>query len=81
MAIGNRIRMKTPDLNLLFASLIWGAIGSGYALYGRRQKSLVPFVGGVVMVVASGFAGSITGMSAVCLGAMAGVFWLVRKGY
>ena len=27
------------DANFLFASLIWGSVGAGYFIYGKRQQS------------------------------------------
>src|SRR4051812_8354753 len=31
--------------NAIFASLIWGAIGTGYLVFGRKQRSLIPALG------------------------------------
>ena len=37
----------------LWASLVWGAIGSGFAIYGKRQERMIPMIGGLVMIGAS----------------------------
>jgi hypothetical protein len=42
--------MNLLNPSSLFASLLWGSIGVGYCIYGRRQKSVVPLVGGVSMI-------------------------------
>jgi hypothetical protein len=34
----------------LFASLVWGSIGVGYFIYGKKQQSLTPMGGGILMV-------------------------------
>jgi hypothetical protein len=73
--------MSGLDINLLFASLIWGSIGVGYAIYGKRQKSIVPLIGGILMVLASYVAGSVFTMSAISLGLMAAIYFLCKQGY
>ena len=42
----------------LFASLIWGAIGTGLAIYGKRQGAMVPLFGGVALIAISYFISS-----------------------
>ena len=37
--------------SILFASLIWGSIGLGYFIYGKKQSKVIPFVCGVVLMV------------------------------
>jgi hypothetical protein len=69
------------DPTFLFASVIWGAIGTGYLVYGTRQKALVPLAGGILMITASYFAGSALVMSVICLFVALGVFLLLRAGY
>ncbi len=66
--------------NFLFASLIWGSIGLGYAIYGKRQQSIPAMVGGILMMVASYLIGSALAMSLVCLGIMAAVYFLIKWG-
>ena len=68
------------DTNFLFANLIWGSVGIGYCIYGKRQRSIVPFFGGVAMVAVSYLVGSALLMSLICLAVMAGVYWLLKQG-
>jgi hypothetical protein len=35
----------------LLASLLWGSIGVGYFVYGKKQQSLSPMVKGILMRV------------------------------
>lgn len=67
--------------NFLFASLIWGSIGFGYFIYGKKQASWLPMVGGVLMMAASYFAGSAWLMSLICAALMAAVYFLQKQGY
>jgi len=60
--------------------MIWGSIGSGYCIYGWRQRAALPFVGGAVMIAASCFVPALP-MSLICLVVMAMVYWLARQGY
>ncbi len=67
--------------SFLCASLIWGSIGVGYFIFGKRQQSWVAMVGGVAMIAVSYFAGSASVMSLVCLGIVAAVYLLIKQGY
>jgi hypothetical protein len=69
------------DANFLFASLIWGSIGIGYFIYGKRQQSWVPMVGGVLMIATSYLVSSALVMSLICAGLMALVYVLLRQGW
>lgn len=51
------------DASFLFASLIWGSIGLGYFIYGKKQASLIPMMGGILMILFSYFASSALIMS------------------
>jgi hypothetical protein len=68
------------DANFLLASLIWGSIGFGYCIYGKRQQQWVPMTGGVVMIAASYFFSAMV-MSLVCVGVIAIVYWMLKQGY
>ena len=67
--------------NFLFASLLWGSVGFGYFIYGKKQQSLSPMIGGILMIVGSYFIGSALLMSLICLGIAVGVYLLAKRGY
>ena len=73
--------MNLLDPGLLFASLVWGSIGVGYCIYGRKQRSVVPFVGGVALIAVSYLVDSVLLMSLVGLGLLTLVYALVKRGY
>ena len=73
--------MDFLDTNFLFASLIWGTVGGGYLLYARKQREIVPFIGGVAMIAASFMVTSWFWMSVICIALMAGVYLMVKQGY
>jgi hypothetical protein len=64
----------------LWASMIWSSIAMGYLIYGKKQQSMIPFVGGVLMTATS-FLVPPLAMSLICLALMFGVWWLLRQGY
>lgn len=74
-------RMNLFEPGFLFASLIWGSIGVGYCIYGKRQQSAVPLIGGVLMVLTSYFASSTEVMSVCSVGLIAAVHLLLRRGW
>ena len=67
--------------NFLFASLVWGSIGLGYFIYGKKQQSISAMAGGILMMVLSYFAGSALAMSLASLAIIAGVYFLCKRGY
>ena len=67
--------------SFLFASLLWGSIGVGYFIYGRKRQSLGAVVGGILMVGVSYCVSSALLMSLICVLVMLGVYGLARRGY
>jgi hypothetical protein len=67
--------------SFLVASLIWGSVGLGYFIYGKRQSSWIPMIGGIFMMAGSYFISSVWLMSVVSLGLMAGIYLLLKQGY
>ena len=45
--------------NWLLWGLLFGSIGLGYIVYGRRQKVLIPFLAGITLIVFPYFVSSI----------------------
>jgi len=56
-------------------------VGLGYFIYGKKQQSMSPMVGGILMMIASYFIGSALLMSLVCLGIAGAVYFLIKRGY
>lgn len=67
--------------NYLLASFFWGTIAFGYLIYGWKQKTLMPFIGGLVMTGVSILISSAALMSLACIAVMAVVYWLAKQGY
>ncbi|HTQ51061.1 MAG TPA: hypothetical protein VMJ12_10150 [Candidatus Acidoferrales bacterium] len=77
----NGITVSWFNENYLLASFFWGTIAFGYLIYGWKQKTLMPFIGGLVMTALSIFIGSAALMSLACMAVMAVVYWLAKQGY
>ena len=73
--------MSLPDAHRLFASPIWGSVGLGDCIHGKRQQSRGPMLGGVLMIAASYFVGSALLMSLIGLGLITLVYALLKQGY
>jgi hypothetical protein len=69
------------DPGFLLASVIWGAIGLGFLIYGKRQKEVIPLVAGIGMMAASYLAPGPWSMSGICLLMIATVYFLRRLGW
>ena len=59
----------------LFASLIWGSIGMGFAIYGKKRRTTAPLVGGILLMGISYLIGSALVMSIVGVVLVAGIVW------
>ena len=73
--------MSVFDTKFLFASLIWGSIGVGYFIYGKKQQEIAPLAGGVAMILVSYFVSSALLMSLICIVLMVAVYVLVKRGW
>ena len=73
----NDVNLFKPSL--LFASLLWGSIGVGYFIYGKRQQCSPALVGGIVMTVLSYLVGSALAISLICVLLMAAVSVLAKR--
>jgi heme/copper-type cytochrome/quinol oxidase subunit 2 len=67
--------------SFLFASLLWGSVGFGYFIYGKKQQSLSPMVGGILMMIVSYFIASALLMSLICILVIVMVYGLLKRGY
>lgn len=73
--------MNLFDTKFLFASLLWGSIGVGYFVYGKKQQAIVPLVGGLAMIAVSYFVSSALLMSLISIALMVTVYLLVKLGW
>ena len=73
-----KLRKMIGISSTLFASLIWGSIGLGFAIYGKKQKAVAPLVGGILLMGISYLIGSALIMSLVGVALVAGILWAGR---
>ena len=72
--------MNHIDSHLLLASLIWGGIGTGFIVYGKKQRATVPLFGGIALVATSYFAETTLWMSVICAGLLAAMYFFRHSG-
>ena len=63
----------------LFASLIWGSIGMGYFIYGKKRPSIHSAIGGIVMIAMSYVISSALWMSLASIAVMVAVYYLAKR--
>lgn len=69
------------DTNFLLASTVWGAVGAGCLVYGKKQSAAPAIITGLALVVASALIHSpllLTALGLLCLCAMV---WAIKRGY
>ena len=64
--------------DFLLSSLLWGSIGVGCVIYGKKQTEAVPLIGGMALVAVSYFIPSALWMSLVSL-SLIGVMVAAKK--
>lgn len=67
--------------NFLVASLIWGTVGVGYLVYGKKQAAAVPIIGGLTLIVLSYVISSALTLSLASLAVIAAMHGLIRRGF
>ncbi len=60
--------------------MIWGAIGSGFAIYGKKQSKMVPMGGGLAMIGSTYFCETALMMSVIGVALTGGIWWLTKRG-
>ena len=38
------------DAGYLFAALVWGSVGLGFTIYGKKQQAIIPLIGGILLI-------------------------------
>lgn len=69
------------DTSFLFASLLWGSVGMGYFIYGKKQSATMPMIGGVVICAVSYVVSSWLLMTLLSIGIIVAIHWLIKRGY
>ncbi len=64
----------------LFASLLWGSIGVGMFIYGKKQQSLPALIGGIAMIAVSYFVPDPLWMSVTSIAIITSVYFWSRRG-
>ena len=68
------------NMDTLWASVVWGAVGSGFFIYGKKQGRTVPMVGGLTMIAATYLCETALVMSLVGVALLVGIWWATQRG-
>jgi hypothetical protein len=69
------------EASSLFASLIWGSVGSVMFIYGKKRQSWTPLFCGLAMLLVSYFVSSAVNMSLASIAILAIMYGLNKQGY
>ena len=69
------------DIGRLCASLLWGSVGTGLFIYGKKQSALLHLLCGALLVIASYVIRSPLYMSLGSIALLAAMYILRRTGY
>lgn len=69
------------DSSFLFASLLWGSVGVGYWIYGKKQREMMPMIGGVAMIAVSYIVSSWLLMTLLAIALMVAVRQMMKRGH
>ena len=61
--------------------MLWGSVGLGYFIYGKKQSSWIPMVGGVLIIAVSYLVSSTLLMSLLCIGLMVAIYLLLKRDF
>lgn len=50
-SIRNESEASSMDMTSLFLAVLFGSVGLGFFMYGRKQSAIVPLVCGVVLMI------------------------------
>jgi hypothetical protein len=67
------------DGNLLMASLLFGLVGMGMLMYGKKSGRVIPIGAGLGLMVLPYFITNLVVLLVVCA-ALTGAPWLIREG-
>ncbi|THB64979.1 MAG: hypothetical protein D6B27_09410 [Gammaproteobacteria bacterium] len=58
------------SVSTLMWGIVWGSIGFGYFIYGRKQKAVIPFLCGIALMVLPYLISSALLLFIVCIAVM-----------
>lgn len=74
----SHVDMSNPSA--LISGLVLSSIGTGCFIYGKKQQSPVPLVGGLVLCVMPMVVASVLAMWVIGGACMGGMWWMSRNG-
>jgi hypothetical protein len=73
--------MFNLDPSALLVSLVWGSVGSGLLLYGKKRVSAPAIIGGLALIGVTFFITSPLTLSLIGVAVVAAAVYATRLGY
>ena len=73
-------KKHTMNVSYLFAAFFWGTIGFGFFIYGKKQKSMIPLVGGILLMGVTYLVRTALNLSLISI-AIIGVIYVISKRF
>lgn len=74
----NPVKSAAMSPPLLLLGVIFGSLGAGYFLYGRKQRAVIPLLAGLLLMVVPTFLTN--AFALVVVGLLLGALpWLIRR--
>ena len=67
------------DTYYIFAAFFWGTIGFGFFIFGKKQKSIIPLVGGILLMGLSYMIKSALNLTLISCAIIAGIYVVSRR--
>ncbi len=67
------------DTSYLLVSVLWGAVGSGFWIYGKKQRTAPPLFGGAALVAITFFITSAIWLSVASIAIIIGIYFWSRN--
>ena len=62
------------DASYLFAALVWGSIGMGFAIYGKKKQRPAQLIGGILLIGICYVIKTPMNLSLISLALIAGIY-------
>ena len=67
------------NVSYLFAAFFWGAIGFGFFIYGKKQKSMIPLVGGILLMGVTYLVRTALNLSLISIAIIGGIYVMSKR--
>ena len=67
------------NVSYLFTAFFWGTIGFGFFIYGKKQKSMIPLVGGILLMGVTYLVRTALNLSLISIAIIGGIYVMSKR--